>query len=85
MKTAYDNEKRIVVFKNDKFEPGSDKPLYWGWVWINGTQYRVSLWGKIDGQGRPYYQGQVQVPEQQQQEMEFEDQTQATAKKKSSK
>lgn len=79
----YNNEKRIVLFKNEKFESGSDKPLYWGYTWVNGVQYRVALWGKVDSTGKPYFQGtlQDQTAEKQQPEMEFEDQTAATAKK----
>lgn len=77
----YNNEKRIVLFKNEKFESGKDKPMYWGYTWIDGKQYRIALWCRVDSNGKPYYQGQVQDNTQQPQiEMEFEDQSAAVGK-----
>lgn len=59
MTKQYDNEKRLVLFPNDK--GGNDKrPDFRGTLTLNGTEWKVSLWRKT-GQKGEYWSGQVEV------------------------
>lgn len=60
----YNDEKRIVLFKNDKYEAGSDLPIIRGSITINGKLYYLSVWQKTDKNGKPYWQGKAQTPEE---------------------
>ena len=56
----YDDEKRIVLFKNDKFGE-KDQPIYRGYTWVNGVKFNISMWAQKDQNGKLYFQGQLQT------------------------
>jgi uncharacterized protein (DUF736 family) len=51
---AYDNEKRGVLFKNQKKEEGSNKPDYTGSATIEGVEYFMDAWMKTSESGRKF-------------------------------
>jgi hypothetical protein len=55
----YDDEKRIVVFVNEKRKKEKpNSPLMRGQFTLNGVKYYLSLWdGEKDG--KPYWYGQI--------------------------
>ena len=65
----YSDEKRIVLFKNEFYEDGTDLPLYRGMTWINNQKYHISMWCRKDKNGKFYYQGQLQTEEEYQKQI----------------
>ena len=57
----YDNEKRIVLFINQK-RTKKEQPLMRGYVTINGVDYKISLWQQTTDSGKKYWSGNVQNP-----------------------
>lgn len=55
----YDDEKRIVLWKNDKATEDNAQPAIRGQVTINGTKWYISLWNYTDKNGKPFCQGKV--------------------------
>lgn len=48
-----DMEKKAFLFKNEKYEQGSNHPAYKGSVTINGEKWNLSFWLKqADGKGK---------------------------------
>lgn len=60
MTKQYDNEKRIVVFPNDK-EGNAKRPDFRGSLQLNGREWRVSLWRR-DGQRGEFWSGTLEEP-----------------------
>jgi alpha-ketoglutarate-dependent taurine dioxygenase len=63
----YDDEKVIVIFKNNKdvdesgkLKTDKDYPHMRGSVTINGKKYWISLWKKVSQDGETYLRGNVQ-------------------------
>ena len=49
----YDDSNSIVLFKNDKWEQGSNHPVYKGTVKMDGKQKNVSVWiRQASGEGK---------------------------------
>lgn len=57
--TQYDDEKRIVLFKNDRATEDNHEPAIRGQVTINGTKWYISLWNQKTKDGKVYCQGKV--------------------------
>lgn len=55
----YDDEKRIVLFKNDRATEDNHEPAIRGQVTINGTKWYISLWNQKTKDGKVYCQGKV--------------------------
>lgn len=61
MSKQYDNEKRLVLFPNDK--GGNDKrPDYRGSLTLNGVEWKLSVWRK-SGQKGEFLSGQMELPQ----------------------
>lgn len=59
----YDNEKRIVIFENNKRTKGVNQPSMRGHFTLNGKIYDVSIWCKYypkDGKVYKMMQGEIQ-------------------------
>lgn len=55
----YDDEKRIVVFVNEKRDQeNGNSPLMRGQFTLNGVKYYLSLWDS-QKDGKPYWYGQI--------------------------
>lgn len=55
----YNDEKRIVMFVNEKRDQENNGPIMRGQFVLNGVKYYVSLWDGIDQNKKTYWYGQV--------------------------
>lgn len=55
----YDDEKRIVLWKNEDATDDNNQPSIRGQVTINGIKWYISLWNYKDKNGKVYCQGRV--------------------------
>jgi len=64
---SFNNEKRIVIFKNHKREPGSNDPMMRGEFTLDGKKYTINIWTKEktkdDGSKEKYLQGTIKSGE----------------------
>lgn len=64
---SFNNEKRIVIFKNRKREPKSNDPMMHGEFTLDGKKYTVNIWTKEktkdDGSKERYLQGTIKTGE----------------------
>lgn len=56
----YDNEKRIVLFQNEK-GGNENRPDYVGHLELEKVKWRVSVWEKQTSAGAPYLSGQIET------------------------
>ncbi len=56
----YNNENRIVIFKNNK-KTEEKQPDYTGSINVEGKDYSVSLWIK-EGKAGKFFSGKIQEP-----------------------
>ena len=59
----YDNEKTIVLFKND-FKKSETQPDYKGELTVDGVTYNVAVWAKQSQKGRDMLRGKLEVREE---------------------
>lgn len=51
--SQYNDDNTVVLFKNDKYEVGGNKPIYKGNAVFNGTKLNMSVWLKeANGEGK---------------------------------
>lgn len=63
MSNGYDNEKTIVLFKND-FKKTENQPDYKGELTVDGVTYNVAVWAKQSQKGRDMLRGKLEVREE---------------------
>lgn len=59
----YDDEKRIVLFFNEKpadADPEKEYPIMRGNITIDGKKYWISMWAQLSKDEEVYLQGQAQ-------------------------
>jgi hypothetical protein len=59
MSDTYNNEKRFVLFRQDK-EGNPKRPDYRGNIVLHGARYYLSGWIREDKQGRKFLSGTVE-------------------------
>ena len=52
-----------VLFRNEKYEEGSNKPLYTGKCLVNGQELRMAAWIKEANNGQKFMSIQFTEPE----------------------
>lgn len=57
--TTFNNEKRIVLWKNDQSTADNYQPIVRGQVTIDGKLYYISLWAQKDKNGNTFWNGKV--------------------------
>lgn len=56
---TFDNEKRIVLWKNDQSTADNHQPIVRGQVTIDGKLYYISIWSQKDKNGNTFWNGKV--------------------------
>ena len=69
----YDNQNRLILFRNDKGD-NEKRPDLNGEIDIEGKKYSFSLWAKKGKSGQTFYAGPIEAKEE-----VFEDAKQAVA------
>lgn len=59
----YDNEKTIVLFKND-YKKSETQPDYKGELTLNGETFSVAVWAKTSQKGRDMLRGKLEPKEE---------------------
>ena len=61
----YDNTNKISIFVNNREGRAENAPILTGYVNVEGTDYRVSLWAKqLSNGGATYWSGTIKKDEQ---------------------
>jgi hypothetical protein len=56
----YDNEKRFVLFTKDNVNPKA--PNWTGSITIDGKEWEMSAWNKMDKRGGSFISGSIKEP-----------------------
>lgn len=57
--TGYNDEKRIVLWKNDNATEDNEQPSIRGQLTLNGIKYYISCWNRVDKNGKVFCQGKI--------------------------
>ena len=60
----YNEEKRIVLWKNDRMTEDNNQPIVRGQITISGKKYYISLWSAKDKNNKTYWQGKARVADE---------------------